>query len=531
MRRKIVVLILIALAIGASLFTFMMYKSHASVKQMSSLKLGNTEITRSKAIILENTQHGTTRWRIPGRDEATVQIQAYASATSIFPGQRLTFYASTQTNNAVYSIEIYRLGWYGGTGGRLMTSIKSQIGHQQGYYNPNSHQLIDCTSCTVDVSTGLVDAHWHPSYTLTIPSNWMTGVYLAKFIDANNLQTYVPFDVKGPTTSYIAVTADTTYQAYNDWGEYSLYMAYNPAGIGSIGRGVKVSFNRPYTEADGYGSAQVLVMEAPAIHWMEREGYSVSYMSDVDLHANPAQILHYRAYLSLGHDEYWTKEMRDGVESARNHGVGLAFFEGNEVYWQMRFEPDSAGTPNRTIVCYKVETSHKDLSNDPLYGKDNSRVTTLWRDPLLARPENALAGIMFSSDVHRVRGYPWRVNPEANSSLLEGTGLQQGQMYGCGVVGYEWDRIYNNGATPPGLQVLSVSHTVDLTNKSDVSNTTYYIASSGAMVFATGSIFWTTALDEYRLYTDPSCSGQKHVVPGMQKLMEHVMDALVVNQH
>jgi hypothetical protein len=111
---------------------------------------------------------------------------------------------------------------------------------------------------------------------------------------------------------------------------------------------------------------------------------------------------------------------------------------------------------------------------------------------------------------------------------LDGTGLLPGQQYSCGLVGYEWDRVFANGATPNKLQVLGASHTVNNTKKADTSNTTYYIAPSGAMVFASGSIYWALALDNYRFQKVQLCTGQSPVVPGMQKLMARVMDALVI---
>jgi hypothetical protein len=221
--------------------------------------------------------------------------------------------------------------------------------------------------------------------------------------------------------------------------------------------------------------------------------------------------------------------MRDGVEYARDHGVGLAFLGADAAYWQMRFEPDSAGIKDRTIVCYKVETSHHDLARDPLYGKDNTRVTTEWRDPLLNRPENGLIGIMYSGFENTSLGFPWRVQPGATSPFLSGTGLQAGQQYGCGLVGYEWDRIFDGGATPPGLQVIGTSPTITNTGQPDKSNTTYYFAPSGAMVFASGSIYWTLALDSYRESVYKACAQQDPVVPAMQKLMARIMSELVIN--
>jgi hypothetical protein len=526
MKRRVVVIILVSLVVVSSLVGIAVYRL---LVPSPSLQVRAFSRPSSNPIIPENAHQGTNAWQIPGDKTASTEIQAYTSATSVLPGQQLTFYVSTQQDNTPYSIEIFRIGWYGGTGGRLMAERNDLLGRAQGYYKTVTHRLVDCTSCRVDVSTGLVEANWQPSYTLTVPSSWTTGIYLAKFTDVNDMQSYAPFDVKSTAPAlYIAATPDTTYQAYNNWGGYSLYIAYTKVGTGVLGRGVKVSFDRPYSEPNGYGSGQVLTIEAASIRWLERQGYNVSYISDVDLHNDPAQLLHYSAYLSLGHDEYWTKEMRDGVQQARDKGVGLAFLGANAVYWQMRFQANSANIPNRTIVCYKVQTENKDLKHDPFYNKDNSRVTTQWRDPLLAEPENALVGIMFSADSHKIRGFPWQVNPLINSPLLAKTGLQGGHSYGCGLVGYEWDHVFDNGATPSGLQVLSISQTRSDFGIADYSNTTYYIAQSGAMVFATGAIYWTLALDSYRLYSDTQCPSESRVVPGMQQLMANVMANLVV---
>ena len=487
-------------------------------------------------IALENEQLGTLKWEIPTSRAASIQIQAYASATSVTPGEKLTFFVSTEIGGTSYFVDIYRLGWYGGDGGRLMISQSGLIGQAQGYYDPNAHILVNCNSCHVDRRLGLVEANWQPSYSLTIPAGWTTGIYLAKFTDANGWQTYAPFDVRGHAqATYMVVTSDNTYQAYNNWGGYSLYEADTIQQTGestsypstSLPRGVEVSFDRPY--AAGEGSGQVLSYEIDAIRWLERQGYDLSYASSVDLHENPAQLLQHRAYLSIGHDEYWSKEMRDGVENARNHGVGLAFLGADPMYWQIRYQPDSAGVQNRTIVCYKVETASNDLARDPYYGKDNSRVTSQWSDPVIGRPENALVGIMYSDLTHKRQGFAWQVSAQTKSPLLQGTGLQPGGTYGCDLVGYEWDKVFANGATPQGLQILSASHTVNDGGKADIGNTAYYIARSGAMVFATGSIYWTYALDDYRFIPDPACSGQSHSEPGIQKLMTNVMAAIVIH--
>ena len=533
MRPRLVAGVTVFFVLAAAVFVALLFGPGLLASGTSTGEV-QTNVTSGNVIVLENAHQGTNSWKIPRGKAATIQIQAYAGATSVLPGQKLTFYVSTQKKGTTYSIDIYRLGWYAGFGGRLMAPEAYQTGQAQGYYYAGNHLLVGCTSCHVDTTTGLVEANWRPSYTLTVPPAWTTGVYLAKFTDVNGWQTYVPFDVRGNSFSrYVAVTSDTTYAAYNKWGKYSLYEVDGTSvpgiseGSSSLVRGIEVSFDRPYL--DGDGSGQVLTYEANSIHWLERQGYDLSYISDVDLHEDPSPLLHHRAYLSLGHDEYWTKEMRDGVERARNKGVGLAFLGADAAAWQMRFEPDSAGTPDRTVVCYKVATANNDLGRDPFYGQDNTRLTAQWRDPVLARPENALIGIMYSGLIHRQQGFPWRVSSQVNSPLLDGTDLRPGQNYGCDLVGYEWDRIFTNGSTPAGLQVLGKSYTLKEDNTTDFSNTTYYIAPSGAMVFATGSIYWTLSLDDYRYHTDTLCAGQSTEVPGMQKLMANVMDALATH--
>src|SRR2546421_3481927 len=305
-----------------------------AIFSLDALSVPSSHSQPLNAIAFENAQHGTASWQIPEGKGATLEIQAYAGATSVLPGQKLTFYVSTRTDNTPYEVEIYRLGWYRGAGARLMDSRKNLVGHAQGYYDPNTHKLVNCASCLIDTKTGLVEANWRPSYTLTVPSDWVTGAYLAKFIDAHGMQTYAPFDVRGnPQSLYVAVTSNATYQAYNAWGGYSLYKSYDK----HLERGVKVSFDRPYDRALGAGD--LLLYESDAIRWLERRGYDLSYMSSVDVHADPAQLQNHHAYLSLGHDEYWSKEMRDGVERARDVGVGLAFLGANAAYWQVPFVP------------------------------------------------------------------------------------------------------------------------------------------------------------------------------------------------
>lgn len=555
----VAVFTLIAIFAGPSLFSDVTVTSQ-------SFPLLETPSPASEAnpVSSENMLPGSTDWNIPPAHESTYQIQAYAGATSVAPRHTITFYASTQDTGNI-TIDIYRMGWYDGTGARLMQSITAINGENQGFYNVTTHQLVcPVASCpSPNAQTGLFEVHWHPSYTLTIPSNWVSGVYLAKFTDAKFWQTYVPFDVLGnPYSTYILVTPDTTAEAYNTWGGASLYEEDSQhvsqyQGIAtSPGAGVQqVSFNRPY--ADGAGSGYVLPFELPTLRWLERQGYDVSYMSSTDLDQHPEQLLSHQAFLSIGHDEYWTLAMRQGVENAREHGVGLAFLGANTGYWQMRFEP---GSNDRIITCDKVLASNdsatdpNDYVRDAEYGKDNTVVTSQWRDPIINRPENSLTGVMFSNLTHAQAGFAWTVASDSTSPLLANTGLLPGHSYGCGIVGYEWDRVWNlpndpaayKAATPKNIQILSSSRVIPHDSTTDglpeYSNSAYYVAPSGAFIFASGSIYWGNALDDYRDISGltqlnyehllaTACGGNPNnskAVPEIQKLMVNVMTALIV---
>ena len=136
--------------------------------------------------------------------------------------------------------------------------------------------------------------------------------------------------------------------------------------------------------------------EYPMIRFLEQNGYDVSYVSGLDTHLDANLITKHKAFLSVGHDEYWSKEQRDHVLAARDAGTNLAFFSGNEVYWKTRWEEsqDGSHTPNRTLVCYKDTWANTQI--DPV------TPTATWRDPRFGDlghgPENSLTGTMYKAN-------------------------------------------------------------------------------------------------------------------------------------
>ena len=107
---------------------------------------------------------------------------------------------------------------------------------------------------------------------------------------------------------------------------------------GHDGHAHKVSYNRPFTTRDTPTEDWLFNAEYPMVRWLERNGYDVSYFTDLDSDRHGSEILNHKMFMSSGHDEYWSAGQRASVEAAREAGVNLAFFSGNEIYWKTRWE-------------------------------------------------------------------------------------------------------------------------------------------------------------------------------------------------
>jgi hypothetical protein len=325
----------------------------------------------------------------------------------------------------------------------------------------------------------------------------------------------------------------TTYQAYNNWGGKSLYTFNSTDNIPAI----KVSFNRPY--ATGNGSGELFWWELHTLRFLEREGYDVEYCTSMTTHRSSSLISNHRAFLSVGHDEYWSAEMRRNVTAIRDQGVHLAFLGANDCYWQIRMEPSPlTGQPRRTMVCYKER-----FQEDPLFGVDSARVTTRWRDNPVNRPEEQLIGVQY--DFFPVNGD--LVVDNSSHFIFEGTGLGNGDRL-PGLLGFEADRTFGGGPTSlirlcyspiisgaglrsrpsemrtsgGGLRTTEEQQRLSLEERTSTasvgfSEMTIYSARSGALVFATGSMQFNWGLDDG---TDSSRT--QLVNPAAQQMMRNL---------
>ncbi len=457
-------------------------------------------------IVLENQYVGSDLWQYKAANlkratDLTGQVKGYASATSINKGESLTFHLTVNPVQS-YKIEIYRLGWYQGKGGRLM----QQIGPLDGVRQPDPK---------FDPNTGLISCEWSPGYKLTIPDSWTSGIYIALLINEQKYANYIPFVVRDDArkAELLYQQSVTTYQAYNNYpmdkGGKSLYAgvgsSYGPNTLTGDNRAVKVSFDRPYA-ADGAG--ECLKWESYFVRWLERSGYDVAYSTNLDTHANGQKLLNYKGFLSVGHDEYWSKAMYDAAEAARDAGVNLGFFGANALYWQVRFESSASGAPNRVMVCYK------DAKLDPV--KDTTATVT-WRDPALNRPEQGLLGVQYDGWTEQIY-FPFIIK-NSQHWIYEGTGFRNGDAV-PGLVGYEADSYHPQLKTPDNLNnsftLLSESPYTDHNKKDWLAHSCIYQAPSKAWVFAAGTIGWSWGLDNF----------DEHRIahPGIQRMTANLLD-------
>jgi hypothetical protein len=271
-----------------------------------------------------------------------------------------------------------------------------------------------------------------------------------------------------------------------------------------------VSMNRPYVTRDYRAVNLVFNAEYPMVRWLESNGYDVSYTTGLDNDRRGALIRNHKVFLSVGHDEYWSGPQRANVEAARDAGVHLAFFSGNDVFWKIRWEPstDPSHTPYRTLVTYKE--THANAKIDPL----PNVWTGTWRDarainPEGPRPENALKGSIFT--VNAWRNDPLIVPAEfAKLRFWRNTEVAQlkpgdSAVLGYGILGHEWNEDLDNGFRPAGLIRMSTTTVNNVPYIQDYGTVyaagtathhlTLFRAPSGALVFSAGTVQWAWGLD------------------------------------
>ena len=419
-------------------------------------------------IVSENALPGTSKWSELRHKANHGEIEGYADRVSAQAGDTVNLMVNADLSH-MFSWNLFRIGWYGGTGGREIAS---------GGPLPVAPQ----STCPISSDTGLIRCAWTPTFQFVVSDDLVSGLYLFKLVRDDDLSSWIPLVIRDDRHADLLFQSSVlTAQAYNNWHGESLYNNDNRS-IVSLMHGAEVSFDRPYVE--GVGAGEMIQYEMYMAQFLEHFGYDVTYTTNLDVAGQGLSLIRKsRAFLSVGHDEYWPKAERGALESARDLGTPLLFWGANTGYWQVRLADDpGTGVGPRDVIGWKEM-----WQQDPDQGPE---VTAQYRNPVINRPENGLVGVMYNSWMN-VRA-PLTVAHGSNW-LFDGTGLQTGDTIPF-LIGYEGDGRSDNGFEPAGLQVAAQIPVVSVDGTVEVASTVSYRATSGALVFATGSIEWSWGL-------------------------------------
>ena len=461
----------------------------------------------TSAIARENARPGTREWMLENTrvDPATKYrcpwIEGYVSEASIESGETLRVMVSTDPESD-FKIDFFRLGYYGGDGGRLVHRSGRLSGRRQPMPEVGPRRLRNC--------------RWESSYELTIPDDWLSGVYVGKLTESDQgIQSYVIFVVRDRREAGLVYQcSDHTWQAYNRWpSQFSLYDDGDSRW--HWGERSEVSFNRPYGKycqiVDAplsTGSGEFFLWEFPFVHWMERHGYDVTYVSNTDLHRDGSTPLRGRGFLSIGHDEYWTIEMFRNMQAAIAQGVHVGFFSGNAVCGRIAWDPKTRslrrvgvfGPPEGTREFDSMsDLAHERPYANELMGAHSTGPVTGGADWICTRPDH------------------W---------IYEGTGMKRGDRV-PGLIGWEW---HGDPAPIEGLEIVAEGPTHSTPEKPNGGHytATVYPGPKGNVVFNAATCWWADGLSEPPGYVRPSA----YMTPEgpderIQKITANVLNRMV----
>ncbi len=486
----------------------------------------------SDLIKRENAKPGTRDWlltktrTVPGKinkillNGRSQAIEGYCSANSLRAGEKLQVMVSTKPVSD-FKLEIFRTGYYGGAGARLVKTIDSVKGTTQPDPPTGENYVREC--------------QWDPSIEFEIPADWLSGVYLGKLTaEKENIQSYVIFIVRDDRPcDFLFQCSELTWSAYNRWpADFSIYTEHEGYSSTGVPSGT-VSFDRPYglfthpvnkMKKSG-GSGEYLPWEFPLAFWMEQHGYDVSYISNIDTHADPSGLLRTKGFISVGHDEYWTLDMYDNVLKARDEGVSLAFFGGNSVLCVVPMLPSSDGTPNRATrregwflpVPKKIpEAVKRKMVNQEGFELNMGPDGALLMGGRLDNQQPSGRG-MGAGDWTCAMPEHW---------LFEGTGMKKGDSV-KGLVGWEW-----HGAPAMNLPGMNIVAEGDATIKGKTVgrySSTLYDGPSDNVVFNAATIWWANGLSSPPGHVNPSRHGVTQQGPDerVQQITQNLFQRMI----
>ncbi len=481
-----------------------------------AIPVKNQVASRSDAIRKENEKNGTRDWlltntRVERKSKYRCPwIEGYCSHTSIRAGETFQIFVSTNPQSN-FSLDVYRMGFYGGAGGRLVKSCGSFKGKVQPEPSIGKNRVREC--------------QWEPSVSFKIPKDWLSGVYIGKLTaEREKLQSYVIFIVRdNRKADFLFQCSDNTWQAYNRWpNQFALYD--DGKSNWYWGPGVDVSFDRPYgkycqilDQPLSTGSGEFFLWEFPFVYWMESQGYDVTYISNTDTHSDAKGLLRAKGFISIGHDEYWSIEMFNNMKTAINKGLNVGFFSGNAVCGRIDPRPNSRGIANRVF-------SRMDFFGPP-DEKEFKRFPAMALLPHISPNANQIIGARSIAPI--TGGSDW-ICSKPDHWIFEGTGMKKGDGI-PGLVGWEW---HGDPAPIDGLEIVSTAPTNNKPGQANggVYTATIYPGGKRNFVFNAATCWWSDALSEPPGYIRPKAYMEpKGPDKRAQQITANVLDRMITS--
>jgi hypothetical protein len=413
-------------------------------------------------------------------------IWCYTQSLSYGPGERMGLCVSSSAD--VFEVRIYRDG-----------ASAETVFQRSG---------LKATFFPAPIEASSRGCGWPVALEIDIPATWRSGGYVVEaraiksgFADCLHHHVFIVRpDPATPKAALLQVASTGTWAAYNDWGGSNFYEGITgPAGVQfspvvSLARPFSRGFawlpegapriplptppppgaipRYPHMEwayANGfskkYASAGWASYDRHFLRWAEARGINVEMIAQHDLQTRPELLSAYPCVVFVGHDEYWTWEMRDAIDTYVDNGGRVARFAGNFL-WQMRFDP-AIGTQ----TCYK----YRARSEDPVLAGGHGRLTSAWEDPLVGRPGALTFGLNATRGMYAGWGLACPRGPggftvyRPEHWAFEGTDLYYGDLLGAAakVFGYEVDGLEytfrdglpyptGNDGAPVSLEILAM---------------------------------------------------------------------------
>jgi len=395
----------------------------------------------------------------PREDPDWPEVHTYTDAISYAPGETVRFHSSTQA--ATWQLEI------------VLDGLKPERVYLQealpGRFNPMPKDAYKA------------GCGWPESHHWAIPSDASSGFYkvISTCLRPDGSR-YVQFHffVVRPTAAtqsakLLMILPTSTWMAYNDWGGACSYFGID----GEAGNQFtpNLSFERPWTRgmvwlpegapricaepvpdpltapryhikdwawSHGYGyfyaAAGWAQFDRHFVCWAQREGISFDMITQTDLHYRPEILDRYKAVVIVGHDEYWSREMRDHIDEFVERGGNFARFAGNFL-WQIRLEDEG-----RRQVCYKDRAAEE----DPVRGTERQHLLTdAWDSLNVQYPSAHTVGVSGAKGVYASWG---NFSPRNSKGftvyrpehwVFDGTNLNYSEVFGgeANIFAYEVD--------------------------------------------------------------------------------------------